>query len=247
MAWIAGNNERVNVGSGFGGAAGALPDAVAQRFLARVYQTMALGLAVTGIVALIIASSPAALQFIAMNPGVMMFLIIAQLGVVMGLTWLQSRISEGVMAAMFFAYAALTGVTFSFLFLVYTSASIAGTFFVTAGAFVGIAAYGTLTKRRLDSLGAFGFMGLIGLIVASIVNLIMQSPMIYWLTSFGGVLVFTALTAYDTAKLKQMAAQADVRHEAARKLALQGALSLYLDFINLFLMLLRFFGNRRRD
>jgi FtsH-binding integral membrane protein len=247
MAWIAGNSDRVNVGNGFGGAAGALPEAVAQRFLARVYQMMALGLAVTGIVALAVASSPAALQFILGTPGVLPILIIGQFGLVMALSWLQSRISEGVMTAMFFIYAALTGVTFSFIFLAYTSASIAGTFFVTAGSFVGLSAYGLLTKRKLDSLGSFAFMGLFGLIIASIVNLFMQSPMIYWLTSFGGVLVFTALTAYDTAKLKQIAAQADVRQEDARKLAIHGALALYLDFINLFLYLLRFFGNRRRD
>jgi len=167
------------------------------------------------------------------------------LATVVALTWLRSRIGEGLMAAMFFGYAALTGVTFSLIFLVYTSASIAGTFFVTAGSFVGLSAYGMLTKRRLDSLGSFAFMGLVGLILASVVNMFMHSPMIYWLTTFGGVIVFTALTAYDTARLKQIAAQADVRSEASRKLAVQGALTLYLDFINLFLLLLRFFGNRR--
>jgi FtsH-binding integral membrane protein len=245
MAWIGGNNERVNVGGGFGGAAGALPDAMAQRFLSRVYQRMALGLGVTGIVALLVASSPSLLQFFVLNPGVLMGVIIAQFATVVALTWLQSRIGEGLMAAMFFGYAALTGVTFSLIFLVYTSASIAGTFFVTAGSFVGLSAYGMLTKRRLDSLGSFAFMGLVGLILASVVNMFMHSPMIYWLTTFGGVIVFTALTAYDTARLKQIAAQADVRDEASRKLALLGALTLYLDFINLFLLLLRFFGRRR--
>jgi uncharacterized protein len=247
MAWIAGNNERVNVGGGFGGAAGALPEAVAQRFLARVYQTMAFGLAVTGIVALIVANSPSLLQFFLANPGVLFAVIIAQFATVMALTWLQSRIGEGLMAAMFFGYAALTGVTFSLVFLVYTSASIAGTFFVTAGSFAGLAIYGTLTKRSLDSLGSFAFMGLIGIILASIVNFWLHSPMMYWLVSCGGVLVFTGLTAYDASRLRQIAAQADVRNEAARKMALQGALALYLDFINLFLYLLRFLGNRRRD
>jgi putative solute:sodium symporter small subunit len=247
MAWIAGNNERVNVGGGFGGAAGALPEAVAQRFLARVYQTMAFGLAVTGIVALIVASSQSLREFFFLNPGVLVFVIIAQFATVMALTWLQSRIGEALMAALFFGYAALTGVTFSLVFLIYTSASIAGTFFVTAGSFVGVAVYGTITKRSLDSLGSFAFMGLIGLILASIVNIFLGSPMIYWMTSFGGVLVFTALTAYDASRLRQIAAQADVRNEVGRKLALQGALQLYLDFINLFLYLLRFLGNRRRD
>jgi putative solute:sodium symporter small subunit len=247
MAWIAGNNERVNVGGGFGGAAGALPEAVAQRFLARVYQTMAFGLAVTGIVALIVAQSQSLREFFLLNPGVLFAVIIAQFATVMALSWLRSRIGEGLMAAMFFGYAALTGVTFSLVFLIYTSASIAGTFFVTAGSFVGLAVYGTLTKRNLDSLGSFAYMGLFGLILASIVNLFLGSPMIYWMTSFGGVLIFTAITAYDAGKLRQIAAQADVRQEDGRKLALLGALELYLDFINLFLYLLRFLGNRRRD
>jgi FtsH-binding integral membrane protein len=247
MAWIAGNNERVNVGGGFGGSAGALPEAMAQRFLARVYQTMAFGLAVTGIVALIVASSASLREFFFTNPGVLFAVIIAQFAVVLGLTWLQSRIGEALMAAMFFGYAALTGVTFSLVFLVYTSSSIAGTFFVTAGAFAGLAVYGTLTKRSLDGLGSFAFMGLIGLILASIVNLWLHSPMMYWLTSFGGVIVFTGLTAYDASRLRQIAAQADLRSEVARKLVIQGALALYLDFINLFLYLLRFLGNRRRD
>jgi FtsH-binding integral membrane protein len=243
MAWIAGNNERVNVGGGFGGAAGALPEAMAQRFLARVYQTMAFGLAVTGIVAVIVASSVSLREFFLMNPGVLIGVIIAQFATVIALTWLQSRIGEALMAAMFFGYAALTGVTFSLIFLVYTSASIAG----TSGAFAGLAIYGTLTKRSLDSLGSFAFMGLIGLIFASIVNLWLHSPMMYWLTSFGGVLVFTGLTAYDASRLRKIAAQADLRNEVARKLVIQGALALYLDFINLFLYLLRFLGNRRRD
>jgi FtsH-binding integral membrane protein len=249
MAWIARDNERVNVGTGFGdlGNRAAASVETTNSFLGRVYRTMALGLGVTGLVAMLVASSPGALQFLIMNRGVMFLLIIAQLVTVFAFTGLLSRISAGAAAAMFFGYAALTGVTFSTIFLVYTHGSIAGTFFVTAGAFAGLSAYGYVTKRRLDGLGSFLFMGLIGLVLASIVNIFLGSPAIYWLTTFMGVIVFSGLAAYDTAKLKQLAAMSDVSGDHGRKLALQGALMLYLDFINLFLLLLRLFGDRRRD
>jgi FtsH-binding integral membrane protein len=249
MAWIARDNERVNVGTGFGelGNRAAASVETTNSFLGRVYRTMALGLGVTGLVAMLVASSPAALEFLIMNRGVMFLLIIAQLVTVFAFTGLLSRISAGAAAAMFFGYAALTGVTFSTIFLVYTHGSIAGTFFVTAGAFAGLSAYGYVTKRRLDGLGSFLFMGLVGLVLASIVNIFLGSPAIYWLTTFMGVIVFSGLAAYDTAKLKQLAAASDVSGDRGRKLALQGALMLYLDFINLFLLLLRLFGDRRRD
>ena len=253
MAWVARDNERVNVGSGFGAFGGAraggasVSAEVANGFLRRVYRIMALGLAVTGVVALLVASSPAALELFVMNRGVMMLLVIAQLVMVIAFSGLLTRVSAGTAAFMFFAYAALSGVTFSTIFLVYTRASIAGTFFVTAGAFAGLSAYGYLTKRNLDGMGSFLFMGLIGLVLASIVNLFLGSPAIYWLTTFMGVIVFTGLAAYDTAKLKQLASMTDVSGDQGRKAALQGALMLYLDFINLFLMLLRIFGGRRRD
>ena len=249
MAWIARDNERVNVGTGFGelGNRAAASVETTNSFLGRVYRTMALGLGVTGLVAMLVASSPAALEFLIMNRGVMFLLIIAQLVTVFAFTGLLSRISAGAAAAMFFGYAALTGVTFSTIFLVYTHGSIAGTFFVTAGAFAGLSAYGYVTKRRLDGLGSFLFMGLVGLVLASIVNIFLGSPAIYWLTTFMGVIVFSGLAAYDTAKLKQLAAASDVSGDRGRKLALQGALMLYLDFINLFLILLRLFGDRRRD
>jgi FtsH-binding integral membrane protein len=249
MAWIARDNERVNVGTGFGelGSRAAASAETTNSFLGRVYRMMALGLGVTGVVAMLVASSPAAMEFLVMNRGVMMLLFIAQLVMVFAFTGLLSRVSAVTAAGMFFAYAALTGITFSSIFLVYTGGSIAGTFFVTAGAFAGLSAYGYVTKRNLDGLGSFLFMGLIGLVLASIVNIFLGSPAIYWLTTFMGVIVFTGLAAYDTAKLKQLAATTDVSGDHGRKLALQGALMLYLDFINLFLMLLRLFGDRRRN
>jgi FtsH-binding integral membrane protein len=252
MGWIGRDNEEVRVGSGLGGYvdrgdARAIPADGVRQFLGRVYQLMAAGLAVTGVVAMLIASSPAALQFIVTNRGLMWGLIIAQFLTVVAFTSMLQRVSAGVAAAMFFGYAALTGVTFSTIFVIYTSASIASTFFVTAGAFAGLSAYGAITKRRLDGMGSFLFMGLIGLVLASIVNMFIASSAIYWLTTFMGVIIFTGLVAYDTNKLKQMALSNNLSGDGMRKVALMGALSLYLDFINLFLFLLRIFGNRRRD
>jgi uncharacterized protein len=252
MAWIARDSERmraVRVGSGLAGQPGVGADARAgslSGFLGHVYQLMAAGLAVTGIVALLVASSQAAVEFFILNRGVLIALFVAQIVTVLAFSALAQRVSAVAAAAMFFGYAALTGITFSMIFLVYTSASIAGTFFVTAGAFAALSAYGAITKRNLDGMGSFLFMGLVGLILASVVNVFVGSSAIYWLTTFMGVIIFTGLTAYDTAKLKQLAATNDLSGDAGRKLALQGALTLYLDFINLFLMLLRFFGDRRR-
>jgi len=249
MAWIARDNERVNVGTGFGPVGDRLTASVetTNSFLRRVYRTMALGLGVTGLVAMGIASSQAAVEFFIMNRGVMLLAIIAQFVMVFAFTGLLSRVSAAAAAAMFFTYAALTGVTFSTIFLVYTHGSIAGTFLITAGAFAGLSAYGYVTKRDLTGMGSFLFMGLIGLVLASVVNVFLGSPAIYWLTTFMGVIVFTGLAAYDTAKLKQLAAQTQISGDHGRKLALQGSLMLYLDFINLFLILLRIFGDRRRD
>jgi FtsH-binding integral membrane protein len=251
MAWIARDDDRVNVGGGFGArtqASGQNVTTVAtSRFLGQVYRMMALGLGVTGFVALLMASSPSAMQFLLANRGIVMLLVVAQFVTVLAFTGLINRVSAGAAAAMFFFYAALSGVTFSTIFLVYTASSIAGTFFITAGAFAGLSAYGLLTKRNLDGMGSFLFMGLIGLVLASVVNIFLHSPAVYWLTTFMGVIVFTGLAAYDTAKLKKLAAANDLSGEMGRKVALQGALTLYLDFINLFLFLLRIFGGRRRD
>ncbi len=245
MAWIAQDGNRVGTGA-FAGTRNHTEDA-ARAFLGRVYRFMSMGLGVTGVVALLVASSPAALSFLILNRGVFMALIIAQLVMVVAFSSLAQRVSAGTAAAMFFGYAALSGVTFAAIFLIYTAASIGGTFLVTAGMFGGLSAYGAITRRKLDGLGSFLFMGLIGLVIASVVNIFLGSPALYWLTTFMGVIVFTGLTAYDTAKLKALAANLDGGKQRETKLALQGALILYLDFINLFLMLLRLFGGRRRD
>lgn len=244
MAWIGQNQQAARVFSG--SRLGARSDESTRTFLQRVYFFMSLGLATTGFVALAVASSPAALNFVFGNPFVFIGLMIAELLLVMAFAPVAARVSAGTASAMFFGYAALSGVTFSAIFLRYTMGSIGGTFLVTGGMFASISAYGAITRRDLTSLGSFCVMGLVGLIIASIVNVFLASSMLYWLTTFMGVIVFTGLTAYDTAKLKDLGSRVD-GHEAVSKAALQGALILYLDFINLFLMLLRLFGGRRRD
>lgn len=207
------------------------------------YRWMTLGLATTGVVALVVAHSPAALDFLVGHQIVFYALLFGQLGLVFALSSMAARVSTAVAALMFFAYAALTGVTFSTLFLVYTASSIAGTFFVTAGAFAGLSFFGTVTKRDLSAVGRFGFFALIGIILASLVNMFLRSSGLEWIITCGGVLLFAALTAYDTQRLKDLFQ----RSETSANLPLVGALTLYLDFINMFLFLLRILGGRRRD
>ncbi len=207
------------------------------------YRWMTLGLATTGLVALAIAHSPGAIGFLVASPVLFYILLFGQLGLVFGLSAMATRVSTGVAALMFFAYAGLTGVTFSTLFLIYTASSIAMTFFVTAGAFAGLSVFGTVTKRDLSAVGRFGFFALIGIILASIANMFLRSSGLDWVISVVGVLLFAGLTAYDTQRLKDLFE----RGETSANLPLVGALTLYLDFINMFLFLLRFVGNRRRD
>jgi FtsH-binding integral membrane protein len=199
------------------------------------------------LVALVVANSPAAMAFIFGGRWVLMGLIVAELLLVLAFAPVAARAGTGVAALMLLVYSVLNGVTLASIFLVYTRGSIASTFLVTGGTFGALAAYGTVTKRDLSSLGSFAMMGLVGLVIASIVNLFLGSPMLYWLTTFAGVIVFTGLTVYDAARLKALGqAAATEGRDAQTRLALQGALSLYLDFINLFLMLLRIFGGGRR-
>jgi len=207
------------------------------------YRWMTLGLGVTGLVALGVASSPAAIGLILSSPFIFYGLLIAQLGLVFAFSAAARRASTPVVAAMFLVYAALTGLTFSTLFLVYTASSIAAVFFITAGAFAGLSAVGYFTKTDLSAIGRFAIFALIGVIIASVVNLFLQSSGLQWLVSVVGVLLFGALTAYDTQKLKAVFASG----EAHANMPLVGALTLYLDFVNMFLFLLRLFGGRSRD
>lgn len=221
------------------------PDRVETRFLTRVYGWMAGGLVATALAAWFTLSTPALLQLIFGNKLVFYGLLIGELALVAWLSGLVGRMSASTAAIVFVAYSALNGLTLASIFLVYTSGSIVSTFAVTAGTFGAMSVYGLVTNRSLDGLGSFAFMGLIGVLLASVVNIFMRSSMLEFVISCVGVIVFVGLTAYDTRKLKMMAARVDADSEEGQKGAIQGALSLYLDFINLFLMLLRLMGNRR--
>jgi uncharacterized protein len=222
-------------------------DAVAaeqQRFMVRVYNWMTAGLGITGFMAYYIANSPTMLNIVFGNPIVPIVLIIAQIGLVF---WLASRVmqmSASQATGVFMLYAGLTGITLSSIFIVYTSASITSTFLITAGTFGAMSLYGYTTKKDLTSWGSFLFMGLIGIIIASVVNMFMESEMMHAIISYAGVLIFVGLTAYDTQKIKEMNILGNEGTDEDTKEAIQGALTLYLDFINLFLMLLRLLGDR---
>ncbi|MFP4225428.1 MAG: Bax inhibitor-1 family protein [Desulfobacterales bacterium] len=215
-------------------------------FIRSVYNWMGIGLGLTALMALYVSSSEAMLQLIFGNPLIFFGLIAAELGMVFYLSARVQKIQASTATALFVIYSVLNGVTLSFIFIAYTPASIVSTLFVCAGTFVACSIFGFVTKRDLTSLGGFMFMGLIGIIIASLVNLFIQSSAITTIVSYIGVLVFVGLTAYDTQKLKHMAMTQPAGLEAGvvRKGAIMGALSLYLDFINLFLMLLYIMGGR---
>lgn len=217
------------------------------RFVSKTYGWMFVGLMLSGIVGYLITSSEAALTYIATHPGMMMFVVLAQLGVVMGLTFAFQRMSAAAATLAFLGYAALTGVTFAMVFLVYTASSIGQVFMITAGMFGGLALFGTVTKKNLTGIGTFVGMGLWGLILLSLVNMFVRSESLNLGLAAAGVLVFAGLTAYDAQRIRSMAyAHATGgNREEADKGAIFGALMLYLNFINLFFSLLRLFGNRR--
>ncbi|MBC8031611.1 MAG: Bax inhibitor-1/YccA family protein [Pyrinomonadaceae bacterium] len=212
-------------------------------FLSRVYGWMFAGLLITAVTAFVVASSPELIALVILNRLVFWALIIAQLGLVFYLSARVEKIAPVTAAGLFVLYSALTGVTSSVILLAYTGASIVSTFVITAGMFGTMAVFGTVTKRSLAGWGQFLFMGLIGIIIASIVGFFVQSDAMQFVISVVGVVVFTGLTAYDAQRLKHMAvALPDGRVGAY---AVVGALSLYLDFINLFFFLLRLTGGRR--
>jgi hypothetical protein len=215
-------------------------------FIRSVYNWMAIGLALTGFVALYVASNPTLLNLIFRNRILFFGLIIGELALVFWISARIQRMQASTATALFVLYSALNGATLSFIFIIYTRASIASTFFVCAATFVACSIYGWTTKRDLTSLGGFLMMGLIGIIIASLVNIFIRSSAMHMIISYIGVLVFVGLTAYDTQNLKAMAVSqpADAGAGVIRKGAILGALKLYLDFINLFLMLLRILGNR---
>jgi len=216
-------------------------------YVRSVYNWMGIGLAFTGFVAYYVSTSESLLRLVFGNPLVLIVLIVAELGLVFAIAGMVNRMSAGTATALFVIYSGLNGVTLSSIFLVYVQASIVSTFFICAATFIACSFYGWTTKRDLTSLGGFMMMGLIGIIVASLVNMFIQSSSVSVIISYIGVFVFVGLTAYDTQKIKNMAMTQPANLDGAvvRKGAILGALSLYLDFINLFLMLLSIFGQRR--
>ncbi|MGL4545179.1 MAG: Bax inhibitor-1/YccA family protein [Plesiomonas sp.] len=217
-----------------------------QAYLSQVYGWMTCGLLLTAFVAWYAASTPAVINFIFSSKITFFGLIIAQLALVFVLSGMLQRLSGTMATSLFMLYSALTGLTLSSIFIAYTASSIAATFVVTAGMFGAMSLYGYTTKRDLSGMGNMLFMALIGVVLASLVNMWLKSDTLMWVITYIGVVLFVGLTAYDTQKLKMLGEQiSEDDHENFRKYAIVGALTLYLDFINLFLMLLRIMGNRR--
>lgn len=212
----------------------------------KVYVWMTLALAVTGLTAYYVASSPGLMYSVATSPGLVWGLLIAEIVLVVILSAAINKMSFPVASLLFVGYSVLNGVTLSFIFLAYTQTSIATAFFVTAGTFAAMSLVGYFTKKNLDGIGKYLFMGLIGLIIATVVNMFLNNSGLDLVLSYLGVAIFLGLTAWDTQKIKQMFVLTGGEvSDATQKLALLGSLSLYLDFINLFLYLLRIFGNNK--
>lgn len=234
----------MSFGAGAPAAARASYDAGLRSYMLSVYNYMASGVLLTGLVAMLFASSGLAYQILA-GPGLLKYVIMfAPLAFVLVLSFGINRLSTTAAQAIYWAYAAVMGLSLSSIFLVYTGTSIAQTFFATAAAFAGLSLVGYTTKKDLSAFGTFLIMGLIGLIVASLINLFLQSSVMSLAISGIGVLIFAGLTAYDTQRIKESYSYV-AGTEMVGKSVVMGALSLYLDFINLFLMLLRFMGSNR--
>jgi len=213
-------------------------------FVAKVFSWMFLALLTTGLLSYLVASSETLLWTIFSNIVLFFGLLIGEFALVIFISRAINKISPLVATIAFFLYSAINGLTLSVIFMVYTTESIASTFFITALTFGIMSLYGLYTKKDLTSLGSLCFMGLIGIVIASIVNLFLHNEMVYWVTTYIGILVFVGLTAYDTQKIKRIG-MANADEGTMEKAAIKGALSLYLDFINLFLHLLRIFGRRK--
>ncbi len=214
--------------------------------LQRVYAWMAGGLGITGITAMWAYSSGTIQDLLMRGTGLFIGLLIAELVLVIALGWMIGRISPAVAAAMFVAYSLINGLTLSVVFMVYTEASVATTFLVTAGTFAGMSAYGYMTKRDLSAMGSLLRMALLGFLLGTIVNIFWANSTLYWFLTYAGIAIFIGLIAYDTQKIKKLGAQIGLANEdTLRRATILGALTLYLDFVNLFLLLLRVLGRRR--
>ena len=223
-----------------------LPQVRINEFIRSVYNWMAIGLGLTGFVAFYVSNSETLIRLIFGNQLIFFGLIIGELVLVFTISARVHKMQASTATSLFVLYAALNGATLSAIFLIYTRSSITSTFFICAATFISSSIYGMVTKRDLTSMGQFMFMGLIGIVIASVVNLFVRSSGMSLIVSYIGVIVFVGLTAYDTQKLRAMALSQPegLDRGTVRKGAILGALTLYLDFINLFLMLLRILGNR---
>lgn len=217
--------------------------ALAQKeYISKVYTWMLGGLIATALTAMLVSGTE--FLYTVMSSSLMWVVFIAQFGLVIALSGWINKMSVGTATLSFFAYSVLTGFTFALIFQAYTTASIYNTFFIAAGMYAALSFFGYVTKKDLSGMGTFLFMGLIGVIIASVVNIFFASSLIDFIVSAAGVLIFAGLTAYDTQRIKEMYVLQTQGDEVATKGAIIGALMLYLDFINLFLFLLRFLGNR---
>lgn len=214
-------------------------------FLTGVYYWMTFALGLSALCAWAVGTTPALTNLVYKNPILLTVLILAELGLVITVSWGINKMSAATATALFALYAALNGVTLGYIFIVYTLPAITSAFLTTTLTFAVMAVIGTVTKRDLTRLGSILLMALIGLIIASFVNIFLQNSTMGWIITYVGVLIFVGLTAYDAQKVKQMYLTMGGDMETNRKISVLGALTLYLDFINLFLMLLRIFGGRR--
>jgi FtsH-binding integral membrane protein len=214
-------------------------------FLAQVYAWMAFALGITAMVAWYVVGTPRLIGQIVSNNALFFGMLIGELVLVAVLVHRVERMSAFTATLIFFVYSMLNGFTLSILFLIYTAASITSTFVITAGTFGALSIYGFVTKRDLSSIGNLCGMALFGLVIASLVNLFFRNDLLYWITTYAGVLIFVGLTAYDTQKIKRIQAETFADEDQERKVSILGALTLYLDFINLFIYLLRLLGRRR--
>jgi FtsH-binding integral membrane protein len=216
-----------------------------QLVFSQVYLLMTLGLVITALVAAWVSTSPTMLRLIFTNWWVPLGLFVVQIILVIALTAAISRLSTGMAVGLFIGYAALLGVSLSAIFIVYTDASIATTFLVTGGTFGVMSIFGFVTKRDLTKMGSLMFMLLIGFVLGTLLNMFLRSSTLYWILTYAGIAIFVGLIAYDTQKIKRMAAGGFATGRNRGGIVVMGALSLYLDFINLFLLLLRIFGRSR--
>ena len=214
------------------------------QFFNSVYAWMASGVALSAVVAWWVSTQPQVMRQVFSGP-TLIILFIVEIGLVLAISWAINKISSGVATAMFLLYSAINGLTLSVLFLAYTRGSLVTAFAVSAGMFAAMSIWGFVTKTDLTRFGSFLFMALVGLILATIVNMFWANSTLYWITTYAGVLIFVGLTAYDTQMLKLIAIETADNPSLAARYAIVGALRLYLDFINLFIYLLRIIGDRR--